>query len=48
MKNIPPTYHVVDIVNVFRPDEVRTFDADKILSTVPQMKERYVKGPRAI
>ncbi|MCS7116828.1 MAG: Asp-tRNA(Asn)/Glu-tRNA(Gln) amidotransferase subunit GatC [Nitrososphaerales archaeon] len=48
VKNIPPTYHVVDIVNVFRPDEVRTFDADKILSTVPQMKERYVKGPRAI
>ncbi|MEM2210536.1 MAG: Asp-tRNA(Asn)/Glu-tRNA(Gln) amidotransferase subunit GatC [Nitrososphaerales archaeon] len=48
VENIPPTYHVVNIVNVFRPDEVRVFDANKIIKITPRVKERYVKGPKAI
>ncbi|MBS7609444.1 Asp-tRNA(Asn)/Glu-tRNA(Gln) amidotransferase subunit GatC [Candidatus Bathyarchaeota archaeon] len=45
-EGIEPTYHVLDLTNVFRKDEPRTFPAEEVLRNVPEKKGRYVKAPR--
>lgn len=45
---IPPTYHVIDLVNIFRGDEVRPSHPEEILKIVPQVKERFVKAPKIV
>lgn len=45
-EDVPPTYHVFDLTNVWRSDEVRSFSSEKILRNTPQVKDKYVKGPR--
>jgi len=47
-EGIPPTSHVQDLVNIFREDEPEPFDPDRVLSTAPQKKDRYIKAPRMI
>jgi len=44
--NIQPTYHVQDIVNVFREDKPETPEPDELLKNVPIKKDRYIKAPR--
>lgn len=45
-RGVKPTYHVLDLVNVLRSDEVKPSQAEKVLRNVPQSKGRYVKAPR--
>jgi len=45
-ESVPPTYHVQDLINVFRDDEPEPFDSDKVLKTVPQKKARFIKAPK--
>lgn len=44
--DVKPTYHVLDLANVFRLDEVKESAPDKILQGVPHMKNKWVKAPR--
>ncbi len=44
-----PTSQVVDITNVFRPDEVReVFDRDTMLTNAPSQEHHYFKVPQVI
>lgn len=43
---VEPTYHVLDLANVFRVDEVKPSSPDAILKEVPNMKDRWIKAPR--
>jgi aspartyl-tRNA(Asn)/glutamyl-tRNA(Gln) amidotransferase subunit C len=44
--NVQPTYHVQDIVNVFREDKPEKPEPDELLKNVPRKKDRYIKAPR--
>ncbi|MCP8305138.1 MAG: Asp-tRNA(Asn)/Glu-tRNA(Gln) amidotransferase subunit GatC [archaeon] len=44
-EDIPPAYHVLDLVNVLRKDEVKP-SLEETFQTVPQTKGRFVKAPR--
>lgn len=44
--NISPTYHIQDIVNVFREDIPKKPEPDVLLENVPRKKDRYIKAPR--
>lgn len=45
-ERIPPTYHVLDLVNVLRPDEAKPSSPEELLRNAPETKGRYVKAPR--
>ncbi|MEM2904977.1 MAG: Asp-tRNA(Asn)/Glu-tRNA(Gln) amidotransferase subunit GatC [Candidatus Bathyarchaeia archaeon] len=45
-EGVEPTYHVLDMANVFRPDEPRPTDVEPILRNVPERKDTFVKAPR--
>ncbi|MCP8321568.1 MAG: Asp-tRNA(Asn)/Glu-tRNA(Gln) amidotransferase subunit GatC [archaeon] len=45
-ENIPPSYHVLDLVNVFRKDDVKPSLPEEIFQITPQTKEKFVKAPR--
>ncbi|MEM3437089.1 MAG: Asp-tRNA(Asn)/Glu-tRNA(Gln) amidotransferase subunit GatC [Nitrososphaerales archaeon] len=45
-ESIPPSYHVLDLVNVFRKDEVKSSSFEEIFQIVPQTKGKFVKAPR--
>ncbi|MCP8323526.1 MAG: Asp-tRNA(Asn)/Glu-tRNA(Gln) amidotransferase subunit GatC [Candidatus Methylarchaceae archaeon HK02M2] len=45
VENIPPAYHVLEIVNVLRKDEVKP-SLEQTFQTVPQTKGRFVKAPK--
>jgi len=47
-KGAPPTYHVVELTNVLRPDEVKPSKPSKVIQNVPESKSGYVKAPRII
>ena len=44
--SVPPTYHVIDLVNVVRKDVTQTFPSDGILKAAPKKKGRLIKAPR--
>jgi len=45
----PPTAHVLDIRNVYRPDEVRpSLDPQKILKSAPSREGSFFKVPKVI
>jgi aspartyl-tRNA(Asn)/glutamyl-tRNA(Gln) amidotransferase subunit C len=47
--NVPPMYHVLDIVNVYREDEVEeTLPKENVLENVPKKEERFFKSPRIV
>jgi len=46
LRGVEPLYHVVELKNVFREDEPKPYDPDKILKLIPKLKGRYVKAPR--
>jgi aspartyl-tRNA(Asn)/glutamyl-tRNA(Gln) amidotransferase subunit C len=42
-------YHVLDIVNVYREDEVEeTLPKENVLENVPKKEERFFKSPRIV
>jgi len=43
----PPTYHVVNIANVFRKDEVRpSLSNEQATQNAPKKRERYFEAPK--
>ncbi|MEM2342034.1 MAG: Asp-tRNA(Asn)/Glu-tRNA(Gln) amidotransferase subunit GatC [Candidatus Bathyarchaeia archaeon] len=47
--NVPPTHHVLDLVNVFREDEVgETLPNDSVLINAPKKEGRFFKSPRIV
>jgi aspartyl-tRNA(Asn)/glutamyl-tRNA(Gln) amidotransferase subunit C len=48
-ERVPPTYHVLDLVNVQRADEVEeSLPKDEPLKNAPKKEERFFKSPRII
>lgn len=44
---VDPTYHVADLMNVFREDEVApSLPQEDVLRNADESKEGYIKGPR--
>ena len=45
--DVSPTYHVVDVANVFREDVVvESLSQEKVLENTEHKHEGYFKGPR--
>ncbi|MBS7654075.1 MAG: Asp-tRNA(Asn)/Glu-tRNA(Gln) amidotransferase subunit GatC [Candidatus Bathyarchaeia archaeon] len=48
-RSIPPMYHVLDIVNVYREDEVGgTLPKESVLENAPKKEEQFFKSPRIV
>jgi aspartyl-tRNA(Asn)/glutamyl-tRNA(Gln) amidotransferase subunit C len=48
-EEIEPTYHVLDITNVFRQDEKRdSLKQEKVFKNAPEKKGQYFRVPRII
>ncbi len=48
-EGIPPTYHVLELTNVFREDEVEpSLDMEKSLGNAPRKEKGYFRAPRII
>lgn len=48
-EGIPPTYHVLDLVNVFREDESKeSLPKGESLKNAPQKQEGFFKSPRIV
>jgi aspartyl-tRNA(Asn)/glutamyl-tRNA(Gln) amidotransferase subunit C len=49
VSEVPPTAHVLDIKNVYRPDAVMpSLPADKILKCAPATEGQFFKVPKVI
>jgi len=46
--DVPPTYHVIDLVNVYREDKIQRFLMDDPLKNAPKKENRYFKSPRIV
>lgn len=47
IEDVPPTYHVLDLVNVYRKDEARESMSQKdALRNAPKKEKRFFKAPR--
>ncbi|MHA1733613.1 MAG: Asp-tRNA(Asn)/Glu-tRNA(Gln) amidotransferase subunit GatC [Promethearchaeota archaeon] len=45
--DVPPTYHVLDLKNVFRPDEVKpSLPVEDALKNAPKTQDKFFKAPR--
>ena len=48
-ENVPPTYHVLPIKNVFREDKVKeSFPREELLKNAPDRTEEFFKVPKII
>jgi len=48
-EKIPPTYHVLDLVNVYREDKVSpSLPAKETLRNAPKKEKRFFKAPRIV
>lgn len=48
-KNIKPTSHVLDLENVFRPDETKPSSVrDEVLKHAPQSEGKFFKVPKVV
>ena len=48
-KDIEPTYHVLELENVFRADEVvGNFDQERVLQNAPKKNNGYFSVPKVI
>lgn len=46
---VPPMSHVLDVTNVFRPDEVeQRIDRDQALEAAPEADDEYFRVPKVI
>ncbi|RJS94246.1 Asp-tRNA(Asn)/Glu-tRNA(Gln) amidotransferase subunit GatC [Candidatus Bathyarchaeota archaeon] len=46
--DVPPTYHVIDLVNVYREDNIQRFIMEDPLKNAPKKEDRYFKSPRIV
>jgi len=46
--DVPPTYHVIDLVNVYREDKIQRSLMDDPLKNAPKKENRYFKSPRIV
>lgn len=44
--DVEPTFHPLEVYNVFREDVVSPYPSDKLLSLPGRVKERYIWVPR--
>jgi len=48
-ERVPPTYHVLDLVNVYREDEVSpSLPIEETLKSAPKRERRFLKAPRIV
>jgi aspartyl-tRNA(Asn)/glutamyl-tRNA(Gln) amidotransferase subunit C len=48
-ENVQPTYHVLDVSNVYREDEVKpSLSVEEALQNAPKKDKGYVKAPKII
>lgn len=48
-ERIPPTYHVLDLVNVYREDKVLpSLPPKEVLKNAPKKEKRFFKAPRIV
>lgn len=48
-KDVPPTYNVLDLTNVFRKDVVKpSLPRDEALKNAPKKEKGYFKAPRIV
>jgi aspartyl-tRNA(Asn)/glutamyl-tRNA(Gln) amidotransferase subunit C len=48
-EGVPPTYHVLDLVNVFRGDDVgETLPKEMVLKNAPRSEGNFFKSPRIV
>jgi len=48
-ENVPPTYHVLDLVNVFRKDYVKeSLPKEESLKNAPEKEKGFFKSPRIV
>ena len=46
---VEPMFHVIDVMNIFRKDEVRpSLSEDAIFLNIPKREGRFIKAPRMI
>jgi len=49
VENIPATYHVLELKNVFREDEAKpSMSREKVLQNAPSAKKGYFSVPKVI
>ena len=47
VRNVSPTFHVLELKNVFRKDEVKpSLDVSKVLSNAPHREGNFFKVPK--
>ncbi len=48
-EEVPPTYHVLDLVNVYRRDEIGpSLSTEEALKNAPKGEKRFFKAPRIV
>ena len=48
-ERVPPTYHVLDLVNVYRGDEVSpSLPIEEALKNAPRREKQFLKAPRIV
>ncbi|MEM3955833.1 MAG: Asp-tRNA(Asn)/Glu-tRNA(Gln) amidotransferase subunit GatC [Candidatus Bathyarchaeia archaeon] len=48
-EGIPPTYHIIELTNVFREDEVKeSLPREEVLRNAPKREEGFFKSPRIV
>ena len=48
-EEVPPTYHVLDMINVFREDAVSpSLSEEAALKNAPKKEKRFIKAPRIV
>jgi aspartyl-tRNA(Asn)/glutamyl-tRNA(Gln) amidotransferase subunit C len=48
-ESIEPTYHVIDLKNVFRSDEVKpSLPVEEALRNAPRREKTFIKAPRIV
>ncbi len=49
LENVPPTYHVLDLVNVYRKDETgKPLPKESVLRNVPKKEDGFIRSPRIV
>ena len=48
-EKVPPTYHVLDLVNIYREDKVTpSLPPKEVLKNAPKKEKRFFRAPRIV
>jgi len=48
-EEVPPTYHVLDLVDVYREDDVlSSLSVEEALKNAPKKEKQFLKAPRIV